>query len=786
MIPNYLTKFLLIILIGLIVNCQIVQNIKEKKVDIQHSVVREKTSNIVKKKENLQNTETKSPIVEPVITKKNEIESKSNEKVKIELKNSPIQKKSVKNQPSKVYPIIRILIFPTISIQKNDESGLLIQYISKLAISNIPYISVVHSDPIQIYLESKYLQKKTNSEFELTKNIQIILESQNADYGFVGEIKENQIIGRLVSQNNSISNKIQYSVSRLEEIKSISFLQKWTKELKQLSIWKERTIDLTEYNLRFSIQTMLNLSKAEAETSIYEEDNLYNAIQYYKKAAESDLNLTEINAKLCEARMRYLYTKYSLKKKFTDFEYNDRYEYEFQAKSECSKSLESNPNSSESTRAMSYFYFVQSQWIDNYQKNDDKFRALFYAKRSLSINQMDNEMAWLIHTLSIDEDNKYKIDTTSSEYKNAVRLSNPTFENYIHKARMLSTNRSKLNFSIELYQKLIQATPNNIQSRIELARVYRNNEMYNQSINVLKKASSFFPNNYQINLSLAEHHKDTKQNKQAEFFYKKILKDSPKNFIKAIPTIYTFYTDYIHYTGKIIPLLKDAIQVDPKNEHKYLDYLGMIYIHKREYTKAVSKLKKSKELKEGLSHLTEADLADNHLNMGIAYIGQKRYSLAIHSLDTASVNYQKVFGENYFYLSYVYGQLAIANEMTYSFDVAISYYIKSLKIKEIHLGREHPELALIYNNLGIAYSRKGAFRKSIENFNQCLYILVKRYDSTHPYSDRAFQNLKRSLFTKELIQYAILLLENDSKLDSVHSNWYLSKISEIEKELTYR
>lgn len=56
-------------------------------------------------------------------------------------------------------------------------------------------------------------------------------------------------------------------------------------------------------------------------------------------------------------------------------------------------------------------------------------------------------------------------------------------------------------------------------------------------------------------------------------------------------------------------------------------------------------------------------------------------------------------------------------------------------------GKEHPDIATCYNNLGEAYRRKGEYGKAIKYYDQSLFILQKFLPFNHPNIQEFQKNL---------------------------------------------
>ena len=119
-------------------------------------------------------------------------------------------------------------------------------------------------------------------------------------------------------------------------------------------------------------------------------------------------------------------------------------------------------------------------------------------------------------------------------------------------------------------------------------------------------------------------------------------------------------------------------------------------------------------------------------------------------------------------------------------DRALSYYRKSLAIKEKTLGAEHPEVASSYNNMGIVYRRQGEFEQALEAYSKTLAISRKTLGPEHPNIAIALGNLglvyrDQGKYEKALDSYqkAIVISKNSLGLDHPDVARILNSIGSI-------
>ena len=132
-------------------------------------------------------------------------------------------------------------------------------------------------------------------------------------------------------------------------------------------------------------------------------------------------------------------------------------------------------------------------------------------------------------------------------------------------------------------------------------------------------------------------------------------------------------------------------------------------------------------------NIRQKDLAKLHYQKSLTY--------------EAEINYQKAKEELEIAIALDKENSEIANQYGVIFDTlgdygkAIEYFEKSLEIKLKTLDKEHPNVAVVYNNLGIAWYNEGDYGKAIEYFEKSLGIELKTLGKEHPSIALGYNNL---------------------------------------------
>jgi tetratricopeptide (TPR) repeat protein len=169
--------------------------------------------------------------------------------------------------------------------------------------------------------------------------------------------------------------------------------------------------------------------------------------------------------------------------------------------------------------------------------------------------------------------------------------------------------------------------------------------------------------------------------------------------------------------------------------------LGEAYYYKGDDNKAFKHLNKS--LKINLKNLgsEHADVADNYNSLGVAYRRKGDQGKAIKYFKKSLKISLKNLGPEHTGIAKIYGNLGVVYGVKGVYDKAIEYFKKSLKIMLKNLGPEHPDIAAFYNNLGMAYEIKGDYDKAIEYHNKSLKIKLKTLGPEHPDVGGSYTNI---------------------------------------------
>ena len=78
-----------------------------------------------------------------------------------------------------------------------------------------------------------------------------------------------------------------------------------------------------------------------------------------------------------------------------------------------------------------------------------------------------------------------------------------------------------------------------------------------------------------------------------------------------------------------------------------------------------------------------------------------------------------------------------------SYDLALKHYLVSSEIQSSCLPAQHPDIAMTYCNIGLAYEKTGQWQQALSHFNKAADIYRHVLSSTHPAVIKVEQFIKR-------------------------------------------
>ncbi|CAF1475651.1 unnamed protein product [Adineta steineri] len=120
---------------------------------------------------------------------------------------------------------------------------------------------------------------------------------------------------------------------------------------------------------------------------------------------------------------------------------------------------------------------------------------------------------------------------------------------------------------------------------------------------------------------------------------------------------------------------------------------------------------------------------------------QGDYGKAIWYAEQALEIYQKTLPSNHPNLAPLYNNIGLAYDKMGDYSKTLSYYEKALEIRQITFPSNHPDLANSYNNIGGMHCIRGEYLKALTYYEQALEICQKTLPSNHPDLATSYNNI---------------------------------------------
>lgn len=216
--------------------------------------------------------------------------------------------------------------------------------------------------------------------------------------------------------------------------------------------------------------------------------------------------------------------------------------------------------------------------------------------------------------------------------------------------------------------------------------------------------------------------------------------------------------------------------------------LGMFYKSQRRYSESEPLLLKALEIRQLLLPANHRYLAQSLNNLAELYREQLRFDEAdILYLQALEIYEKWHIGEEHLEMAIIWNNIALLyqqQQKSSKYDEAEMLYLRSLKIKERYLGEIHPEVAIGLHNLGILYHEQCRYKKAEEFLLKALEMKNKIFGDEHPNILMNLNELANLYFSQKLYKKAekllldILEIKRNSLLENdVDMGTYLHKLA---------
>jgi tetratricopeptide (TPR) repeat protein len=120
---------------------------------------------------------------------------------------------------------------------------------------------------------------------------------------------------------------------------------------------------------------------------------------------------------------------------------------------------------------------------------------------------------------------------------------------------------------------------------------------------------------------------------------------------------------------------------------------------------------------------------------------QGKYTEAITYYEKSLKIRQKTLPANHPNLATSYSNIGAVYDNMGEYSKALSYYEKALEIEQKTLPANHPSLATSYNNIGAVYDNMGEYSKALSYYEKALEIFEKTLPANHPHLAASYNNI---------------------------------------------
>ncbi len=139
--------------------------------------------------------------------------------------------------------------------------------------------------------------------------------------------------------------------------------------------------------------------------------------------------------------------------------------------------------------------------------------------------------------------------------------------------------------------------------------------------------------------------------------------------------------------------------------------------------------------------------------LGVAYWNAGRNQQALASLEQSLAQCQAYFGEEHPEIAAIYNNLGLVFVNTDT-EKALLYYQRALALYEKIYPSQHPSIANAYVNIAVVYNEQQAYVSADYNFRRALDLFVEIYGESHPSVAFVYNNLGRTALADGLFYEA--------------------------------
>ncbi len=214
------------------------------------------------------------------------------------------------------------------------------------------------------------------------------------------------------------------------------------------------------------------------------------------------------------------------------------------------------------------------------------------------------------------------------------------------------------------------------------------------------------------------------------------------------------YDEAIEMKNRVIEIVSSTRGENTPEVAEAYGGLGNAYIVKGEYKTAEDYLLKSNNIYTQIYGEDSYKIAVNYINLGNIYNDTENYEYALQYYFLATKIFEKKFEENP-ELAGLYNNIGLVCLKQGNYTNAEIFFNKALDVRRKTGNENNFQIAVIYSNLGSVYRDKQDTVEAINNYNKSIDILTKLYGEHNPNLVNPLLNMANIYFSKGDIEQSL-------------------------------
>ncbi len=222
----------------------------------------------------------------------------------------------------------------------------------------------------------------------------------------------------------------------------------------------------------------------------------------------------------------------------------------------------------------------------------------------------------------------------------------------------------------------------------------------------------------------------------------------------------------------IHPLVQEIILFSPLPEDTCAQFLSFIedyhngyFSRADEYPQTIRKIETVEAVLQNITtDKATLQFGDIYHNLASAYDDMGSFDQALTFYQKALKIKEAKLGTDHPSTAATYNNMALVYKAKGDLDKALEFYQKDLKISEAKLGTDHPDTATTYNNMAVVYRAKGDLDKALEFYQKALDIVKAKLGTDHPSTATTYNNMASVYYDKGDLDKALEFFQKASKI----------------------